>query len=140
MQGQSLGSSAWFKVDQSRINAFAEATLDFQDIHVDPQAEATKKIGGTIAHGHLSLSLLPHLIESLIIDHYDKRTVLNYGLNRVRFLHPVQADSRIRLLCTVKHVEEKPNGVLATLDNTIEIEGKQKPALVADKLVLILNS
>ena len=138
LQGQSLGISDWLQVDQQRINAFADATLDHQIIHIDPQAEATKKLGGTIAHGFLSLSLLSHLVASLIGAHKDDHTVLNYGLNRVRFLTPVPAGASIRLQSTVKAVTTKPNGVLVTLDNTIEIEGKHKPAMVAEKLILLL--
>lgn len=137
--GQSLGKSDWLVVDQSRIDAFADATLDLQDIHVDPQARATRNLGGTIAHGYLTLSLLPFLSKNLIRDHDDNRTILNYGLNHLRFLHPVPANSRIRLHCTVKTVEMKNNGVLVTLNNTIEIEGVDKPALVADILILLIS-
>lgn len=138
LAGQSLGTSDWLQVDQQRINAFADATLDHQVIHIDPQAEATKKLGGTIAHGFLSLSLLSYLVASLTRPHKDDHTVLNYGLNRVRFLTPVPADANIRLQSTVKEVLQKSNGVLVTLDNTLEIKGNQKPAMLAEKLILLL--
>lgn len=139
-QGQAVGTSPWLCVEQARIDAFAEATLDYQAIHVDPSSEAATNIGGPIAHGYLTLSLLSYLIESLIKPYYDNRTVLNYGLNRVRFLNPVNAGSNIRLHCAVKCVDEKPNGILITLNNTIEIEGQDKPALMAEKLILLLNN
>ena len=138
LQEQSLGTSDWLVIAQPQINAFADATLDHQVIHIDPEAEATRKLGGTIAHGFLSLSLLSHLLEGLTSTHNDDHTVLNYGLNRVRFLHPVASDSRIRLHCVVNDVTDKSNGVLVTLDSTIEIDGQQKPALVAEQLILLL--
>lgn len=138
LQGSELGISNWLQVDQQRIDAFADATLDHQVIHIDPQAEATQKLGGTIAHGFLSLSLLSCLIEELTRSHSDKRTVLNYGLNRVRFLQPVPSGASIRLHTTVKDVTDKTNGILVTLDNTLEIDSVEKPVMVAEKLILLL--
>ncbi|MEM7257210.1 MAG: MaoC family dehydratase [Pseudomonadota bacterium] len=138
LQGQSLGTSDWLQVEQQRIDAFADATMDYQVIHIDPQADATKKIGGTIAHGFLTLSLLSYLIESLTRTHTDNRTVLNYGLNRVRFLQPVPGDASIRLHASVKEVTDKSNGVLVTIDNTVDIQGQATPAMVAEKLILVL--
>lgn len=138
LEGQPLGTSDWLLVDQPRINAFADATLDYQAIHVNPEAEATRRLGGTIAHGFLSLSLLSYLIEGLTQPHNDNHTVLNYGLNRLRFLSPVPVDSRIRLHSTVTGVTDKGNGVLVTLHSTVDIESQEKPALVAEQLILLL--
>ncbi len=136
--GTDLGTTDWLTIDQQRIDNFADTTLDHQVIHIDPQAPATKKLGGTIAHGFLSLSLLSHLSSTLTKTHIGDRAVLNYGLNRVRFLNPVPSGSDIRLHMKVKSVEGKTHGVLVTFSSEVEISDQHKPAFVAEQLALLL--
>lgn len=137
--GTTLGPGKWFSIDQPRIDAFADVTLDHQMIHVDPEADATKELGGTIAHGFLGLSMLSHLSQELLEPHSRGHVVLNYGLNRVRFITPVPAASKIRLTATVLTAETKPTGLMIAYDAIVEIEQQHKPAFVAEQLLLILN-
>ena len=95
--GKELGRSAWLKIDQQRINLFAEATGDFQFIHVDPVKAAKTPFGTTIAHGFLTLSLIPKLMEDLLVLPEGLKMVINYGLDSVRFIQPVKVDSNVRL-------------------------------------------
>jgi acyl dehydratase len=139
--GQELGVSDWLTVDQERINAFADCTGDHQWIHVDvARAKRESPLGSTIAHGYLTLSLLAALqMESGIIPEGIPQ-VLNYGLNRVRFIAPVKAGARIRnrvVLLAVEHREKER--LLLTFQNTIEIEDENKPALIAETLALLLT-
>ncbi|WP_146361495.1 MaoC family dehydratase [Arthrobacter yangruifuii] len=128
-------TSEWVLIDQDRINRFADATDDHQWIHVDPERAARGPFGGTIAHGYLSLSLLPALasgrfrVEGMVMG-------VNYGLDRVRFPDPVPVDSRIRARSEIVSVQNVPQGVLLKLLVTIEIEGVGKPAAVAESLSL----
>jgi acyl dehydratase len=125
----------WFLVDQDRINAFADATLDHQFIHIDPERAAQTPFGGTIAHGFLTLSLLVHLSASIPNDLPKLDGVLmgvNYGMNKVRFVNPVRSGSRIRATAATVAVELKGNAVDQTRAMTVEIEGVDKPALVAE--------
>ncbi|KAD3436373.1 dehydratase [Arthrobacter yangruifuii] len=128
-------TSEWVLIDQDRINRFADATDDHQWIHVDPERAARGPFGGTIAHGYLSLSLLPALasgrfrVEGMVMG-------VNYGLDRVRFPHPVPVDSRIRACSEIVSVQNVPQGVRVKLLVTIEIEGAGKPAAVAESLSL----
>ena len=138
LAGKDLGTTDWLLVDQNRIDTFADTTIDHQVIHIDPDAPATRKIGGTIAHGFLSLSLLSYFSAQLTHEHTFKHTVLNYGLNRVRFLNPVPSGSEVRVHLSVVNVEEKPQGLLATMSAEMEIKDTPKPAFVAEKLILIL--
>ncbi len=134
-KGRDLGTSEWFAVDQDRINAFADATLDHQFIHVDEEAAAKTPFGGTIAHGFLSLSMLPYLMKDLSIVPEGILMGVNYGLNSVRFLNPVAVNSKIRAAATIKDVVEKhPGQYLVTYAVSVEIEGVDKPALVAEWL------
>ena len=138
LKGHSLGTSDWLVVDQKRIDSFADTTIDHQVIHIDPDAPATQKIGGTIAHGFLSLSLLSYFSAQLTHEHKFQHTVLNYGLNRVRFLTPVPSGSSVRVHLHVVDTEEKSQGLLATLGAEMEIKDAPKPAFVAEKLILLL--
>lgn len=138
LSGTELGTTEWLTIDQARIDSFADTTLDHQVIHIDPEAEATKILGGTIAHGFLSLSLLSYLSSTLTSPHVAGHTVLNYGLNRVRFLMPVPSGSDIRLQLKVVQAEEKSQGVLVTFNSEVEIRDRNKPAFVAEQLALIL--
>jgi acyl dehydratase len=128
--GQELGVSDWLLVDQTRIDRFAEVTEDRQWIHVDIE-RATQEIGGTIAHGLLTLSLLPGLTAS-VLDIQGVTRALNYGFDKVRFISPVPAGARIRSRHVLKAVEPKAGGVAVTQTCTVEIEGAEKPALVCD--------
>ncbi|PHS23736.1 MAG: hypothetical protein COA85_09235 [Robiginitomaculum sp.] len=133
--GKDLGHSDWFEINQERINAFADATLDHQFIHVDPEAAAKTPFGGTIAHGFLTLSMLPYLMKDLTIIPENVMMGVNYGFNSLRFINPVAVNSKIRAAATIKEViEKKPGQFLVTYSVTIEIEGAEKPALVAEWL------
>ncbi|MDX1418717.1 MAG: MaoC family dehydratase [Rubricoccaceae bacterium] len=138
-QGQELGASSWRTVDQELIDAFAEATGDHQWIHVDPERAARESpFGSTIAHGLLTLSLMPALraeIGGLPTEGVGR--VINYGYDEVRFLAPVTVGSRIRLRAEVLEARPRARGALVKTRNTMEIEGGAKPAMVADSLVLL---
>ena len=134
--GQEVNASDWFEVTQSRINAFADATEDHQWIHIDTErAKADSPFKTTIAHGFLTLSLLPHLAAQAFKVQGDFKMGINYGLNRLRFVSPVPAGSRIRARFMLHAVEDVPGGAQLTWSVTVEIEGGQKPALVAEWLV-----
>ena len=135
--GKELGRSAWLKIDQQRINLFAEATGDFQFIHVDPEKAAKTPFGGTIAHGFLTLSLIPKLIEDILVLPQGLKMVVNYGLDSVRFIQPVKVDSQVRLKVDLAEVtEKKPGQWLLKAIATLEIEGEEKPAYIAEALSL----
>jgi acyl dehydratase len=135
--GTELGVSRWIVVGQDRIDAFAEATEDRQWIHVDPERAADGPYGTTIAHGYLTLSLLPPIMADLIAI-IDASARLNYGLNTVRFPSPVPAGSRIRGAARVVSVEEVPGGLQVVIQVTIERAGGDKPACVAEYIVRAL--
>ncbi|MCX2887861.1 dehydratase [Pseudomonas sp. LB-090624] len=135
--GKELGRSAWLKIDQQRINLFAEATGDFQFIHVDPEKAAKTPFGGTIAHGFLTLSLIPKLIEDILVLPQGLKMVVNYGLDSVRFIQPVKVNSQVRLKVDLAEVtEKKPGQWLLKAIATLEIEGEDKPAYIAESLSL----
>ncbi|WP_085614802.1 MULTISPECIES: MaoC family dehydratase [unclassified Pseudomonas] len=135
--GKELGHSAWLKIDQQRINLFAEATGDFQFIHVDPEKAAKTPFGSTIAHGFLTLSLIPKLIEDILVLPEGLKMVVNYGLDSVRFIQPVKVDSQVRLKVDLAEVtEKKPGQWLLKAIATLEIEGEEKPAYRAESLSL----
>jgi acyl dehydratase len=132
--GRELGPSDWMTVDQAMIDTFAEATGDHQWIHVDVErARREMPDGKTIAHGYLTLSLVPRLAATLMRVKKRSRGV-NYGSNKVRFISPVQAGARIRLRQRIANVEEIPGGVRVTSAMTVEIEGQSRPALVAETM------
>ncbi|MGY2339369.1 MaoC family dehydratase [Pseudomonas sp. SDO5532_S415] len=135
--GKELGRSEWLTIDQERINLFAEATGDYQFIHVDPVKAAQTPFGGTIAHGFLSLSLIPKLMEDILILPEGVKMVVNYGLDSVRFIQPVKVDSKVRLKVDLSEVtEKKPGQWLLKAIATLEIEGSDKPAYIAESLSL----
>ena len=135
--GKELGHSDWISIDQNRINQFAECTEDHQFIHVDPERAKQTPFGSTIAHGFLSLSLIPKLIDGLLVLPEGAKMVVNYGLDSVRFIQPVKVDSRVRLGVKVIDVNEKnPGQWLIKALCTLEIEGQQKPAYIAESLSL----
>lgn len=135
-----VGRSAtgeWLAVDQERIQAFADATEDWQWIHLDAERAASGPFGATIAHGYLTLSLLPRLTAGLLrID--GASMVVNYGLDRVRFLQPVVVDSRLRAVTEVTAVEPTAQGYRVGLSTTVELEGSERPALVAQTVALVV--
>ena len=138
--GQSLGSSDWIDVDQSRIDQFAECTGDRQWIHVDVErAKVESPFGSTIAHGYLSLSLVAALAMDLGLAPKDASAVVNYGLDKVRFITPVKAGERVRLQLALVSIEPKESGQFVIKGKaTLEIENNQAPALVAETLALII--
>ena len=134
--GEEIGASDWAEVTQSRINAFADATEDHQWIHLDSErAKTDSPFGTTIAHGFLTLSLLPYLAAQAYKVQGDFKMGINYGLNRLRFISPVPSGSRVRARFTLQSVEDVPSGVQLAVVATVDIEGGQKPALVAEWLM-----
>jgi len=139
MVGREIGLSDWFPITQERIDAFAAATEDRQWIHVDPERAARSPLGGTVAHGFLLLSLVPYFNFSNEVFSGRFRMAVNYGLDRVRFPHPVRAGSRVRNRAVLKKIEKRGfRRVLVTVENTLEAEGAAKPAMVAEVLGLIV--
>lgn len=131
--GEALGTSEWLTIDQEMIDKFAEATGDKQFIHVNPDMAKMTPFGGTIAHGFLTLSLLiPMWVELLDIDGVG--TKVNYGLDKVRFVSPVKVGDKIRMSAAVVELEEVRGGYQMVIDATIEVEGSEKPAVVARSL------
>ena len=134
--GQEVGVSDWFAITQERINAFADATEDHQWIHIDRErAQSDSPFKTTIAHGFLTLSLLPHLTAEAVTVRGDFKMGINYGLNRLRFVSPVTAGSLVRARLTLQAVEDVTGGTQITWAVTVEAEGAQKPSLVAEWLV-----
>jgi acyl dehydratase len=135
--GTELGVSDWFRIDQERVNAFADVTLDHQFIHVDPERARGTPFGGTIAHGFLTLSLLVPLCLPFIPTPANRELVVNYGFDKIRFVAPVRVGKRVRAVGKLAEVEErKPGQLMLRVDVTVEIEDEEKPALVAEWLSL----
>lgn len=132
--GETIGSSDWFEISQERINQFAEATGDHQFIHVNPDMAKMTPFGTTIAHGFLTLSLIPVLRQTSSCPRPDGiKMGVNYGGNKVRFLAPVKSGKRVRAHFKLLSLEEKrPGQWQETMETTIEIEGEDKPALIAE--------
>ena len=132
--GGQLGPTEWMVVDQERVNEFARATEDRQWIHVDPARASDGPFGGTIAHGLLTLSLLPHLMHQLY--RVDGVTMaINYGYDKVRFITPVRVGAKLRARATIDTVADVPGGVQATVAAILEIEGSEKPAATIESIV-----
>ena len=137
--GQEIGSSDWFEVAQDRIDMFADATLDHQFIHIDSE-KATPLFGSTIAHGFLSLSLVPHLTSQAVLAPENLKMVFNYGLDKVRFINPVNVGSKVRTHSKCVSVDDKGDGrYLMKTEVTMEIEGVEKPAYVAETLSMFVT-
>jgi acyl dehydratase len=136
--GQEIGVSDWLQVTQERVNEFADATGDHQWIHVDV-ARATQEMGGPIAHGYLTLSLIPHLSEGLLPVKGVSRGI-NYGSDKVRFINMVRVGKRVRLRQTLLGVEPKAGGTQLKNLCTIEIEGEERPACVAETISVIYGA
>ncbi len=135
--GEELGSSEWVTIEQDRVDAFADATGDHQWIHVDVERAKEGPFGATIAHGYLTLSLIPWL-GSQVFALETPGAKLNYGVNKVRFPNPVKVGSQVRVTVTMGEVTDIPTGKQLTLKHTIEIDGESKPACVAETVVLLL--
>ena len=136
--GKELGTSSWVDVDQDRINAFADATDDHQWIHVDAERAKDGPFGGTIAHGYLTLSLLIPMWTD-ILEVGDVHTMLNYGLNKVRFPSPVPSGSKIRARATLAAFDAIPGGAQLAVDILVERQDGDKPACVAQLVLRYLN-
>lgn len=141
MVGSEIGVSDWITVDQDRINTFADVTEDHQFIHIDPEAAAKTPFGGTIAHGFLTMSLLSQFSEQTGIVLEGIKMGVNYGFDKMRFLAPVPSGSKVRGRFVLKAAEEKrPGQYLITYTVTVEIDGGEKPALIADWLSMQMVS
>jgi len=137
--GKDLGSSEWFLIDQARINAFADSTLDHQFIHVNPDMAKATPFGGTIAHGYLTVSLLPYLQATMagMIMPEGLKMGMNYGFDKLRFMAPVKVGKRVRAHAKLLDAtEKKPGQWLLKFEYSIEIEGEEKSALVAEWLLM----
>ncbi len=135
--GQEIGKSDWIQIDQNRINQFAECTGDHQWIHVDQEKAAAGPFGKTIGHGFLTISMIPKLSEDTALVPEGTMMAINYGLDKVRLLNPVIVGSKIRSCMVLGKVTEKSGGrILVSITNTIEIEGQEKPACVAEGLTM----
>ncbi|MGJ8559135.1 MAG: MaoC family dehydratase [Litorimonas sp.] len=138
--GETMGTSDWIEVGQERINQFAECTGDHQFIHVNPEMAKMTPFGTTIAHGFLSLSLLPLMSETAAASVEGARMGVNYGLNKLRFITPVKNGKKVRGHFKLTGYDEKaPGQHLLTQEVTVEIEGEDKPALVAETLTLLFT-
>jgi len=129
--------TGWLEIDQNRIDAFAECTLDRQFIHVDPEAAKLTPFGGTIAHGFLTLSLLSYFAGQLQVGIEGLKMGVNYGLDKVRFINPVKVNSNVRVRAKILDIREKnPGQYQLKLEVTMETEGERKPALIAEWLFM----
>jgi acyl dehydratase len=139
--GEDIGVSSWIMIDQRRIDEFACCTDDRQWIHVDVERAAKESpFGGTVAHGFLTLSLLAPSIFEIVVSRVEIKQAINYGLEKVRFLAPVRAGKRVRNRVRVASLEDRGNGrSLLTTENTVEIEGEQKPAMIAFAQVMLMS-
>jgi acyl dehydratase len=137
-QGAELGPTDWLEVTQDRVNLFADATDDHQWIHIDPERAANGPFGGTIAHGLLTLSLLPYFTHQLYtVDNV--AMAINYGYNKVRFITPVRVGAKIRARAQIAKVDQLDGAVQATVTVTVEIDGSDKPAAVAESIVRFIG-
>jgi acyl dehydratase len=141
MVGTEVGVSDWFQIDQARINAFADTTLDHQFIHVDTEKAKQTPFGTTIAHGFLTLSMLSYFVGQLGIGMKGAVMGVNYGFDKVRFLSPVRVNSRVRARFRLASFQEKaPGQYLIRHEVTVEIENESRPALVAEWLSMVMTA
>ena len=138
--GEEIGVTDWIQINQDRINAFADCTEDHQWIHVDEEAAAGGPFGTTIAHGYLTVSLFPFFSSGISVIPEGTMMAINYGMNKLRFINPVKVGSKVRDRIALSNVEEKPGGrILMTTTHTVEIEGEDKPACVAETLSMFFT-
>lgn len=139
--GEEMGVSSWITLDQTRIGEFAHCTGDHQWIHLDPERAARESpFGGTVAHGFLTLSLIAPTAFEVLVSRVDPKSVVNYGLEKVRFMAPVRSGKRVRNRITLAGVDVRGSGrYLVTTENRIEIEGEIKPALKANAIAIFIE-
>lgn len=138
LAGSEVGVSEWIRVDQPRIDAFADVTEDHQFIHVDVERASATPFGGTIAHGLLTLSLLPAFAATALPGIDGTKMGVNYGYNRIRFLAPVRSGKRVRGRFLARDISEpRPGQIMSVIEVTVEIEDETKPALIAEWVTLI---
>jgi len=138
--GEEIGVSDWIQINQDRINAFADCTEDHQWIHVDEEAAAGGPFGTTIAHGYLTVSLFPFFSSGIAVIPEGTMMAINYGMNKLRFINPVKVGSKVRDKISLTNLEEKSGGrILMTTTHTVEIEGEDKPACVAETLSMFFT-
>jgi acyl dehydratase len=137
-EGSQLGPTDWLEVTQDRVNLFADATDDRQWIHVDPERAAKGPYGGTIAHGLLTLSLVPHFMHQLYTVE-NITMAINYGYNKVRFITPVPVGAKIRARAEISSIARLDGVVQATMTTTVEIEGADKPAAVVESIARFIG-
>jgi acyl dehydratase len=139
--GEEMGISSWITLDQTRIGEFAHCTGDHQWIHVDPERAARESpFGGTVAHGFLTLSLIAPTAFEVLVTRVDPKSVVNYGLEKVRFMAPVRSGKRVRNRIKLAAVDDRGSGrYLVTTENVIEIEGEIKPALKANAIAIFIE-
>ncbi len=139
MAGRENGPTSWLSIDQERVDQFADATGDHQFIHVDPEKAALTPLGTTVAHGFLTLSLLPMMSKEIAVMPRGTMMAFNYGANKIRFPNPVKVGSEVRLRTKILDITEKGNGrILLTTQATVEIRDEEKPALVAETLTMFV--
>jgi acyl dehydratase len=138
-EGRDLGTSSWHEITQEQINTFADATGDHQWIHVDPERAADGPFGTTVAHGYLTLSLLPMLV-SEVVSVSDAALNLNYGTEKIRFTNPVPVGSRVRLHAKLAKTQRRGPSLLWTVGIEIEIDGHEKPALVGEVVYMVTGA
>lgn len=140
--GKPLGTSRWFKIDQARINAFGKVTEDLEAMHMDPDwANANSPFGQTIAYGFQTLSMLSAMINDILPGGAEEAYKLNYGFDRVRFISPVKEGARVRAEAKLIDVRDRPDGSkIISIEVVVEIEGEEKPALVATWLFMVANN
>ena len=138
--GTELGCSRWFDIDQKRINDFADCTEDHQWIHVDEERASNESpFGGTIAHGFLGLSLIAPAQIEIGVYPTDNKQIVNYGLDKVRFMAPVPAGSKVRVRVSLEAAEQKaPERYVLRILNALEIEGKEEPVMIAESLAMVM--
>jgi len=138
--GTELGVSDWFAIDQARISAFADTTIDHQFIHIDPEAAKATPFGTTIAHGFLTLSMLSYFVGQVGVGMQGAVMGVNYGFDKIRFLAPVKVNSRVRARFRLADFQEKsPGQFLIKHEVTVEIENEPRPALVAEWLTMVMT-
>jgi len=138
--GSEIGVSDWVDIDQKRINDFADCTGDHQWIHVDEEAAKNGPFGTTIAHGYLTVSLIPMFSGGISVVPEGTMMAINYGMNKLRFVNPVKVGSKVRDRISLTNVEEKGGGrILVTTTHNVEIDGEDKPAYIAETLTMFFT-
>ncbi len=138
LEGWESEPGEWMTIDQERVNQFADATLDHQFIHVDPERAAETPLGGTVVHGFMTLALLPHLSKDIVPIPEGLKMAFNYGMNKVRFPRPVMVGSDVRLRWKVLTIKQRLGNVVVTAEAKVEVRGERKPALIAETITMFV--